>query len=86
MRAGLVSSKMIGVNLQNWRKEPIYHATSKICCKKDCDHNGDVQTIDEFTKQPSTTDGRSRWCRSCQKKYRVGREKQKLADNSIKAF
>jgi hypothetical protein len=75
-----------GVNLKNLQKEVVYHATHKRCTKKDCEHNGESQPITNFSKQDSTLDGRSDWCKDCRKKYQANRKRLREADNFLKAF
>lgn len=86
MKGNLILSNAGGVNLKNLQKEPVYHATHKVCTKKDCDHNGEVQPVSNFSKQDSTLDGKSDWCKDCRKKYQAQRKRNRESDNFLKAF
>ena len=54
----------------------------KKCSNKNCSHNGDFQSIENFSKNPKSSDGYNNWCKDCQKNYR--KENANILSNKSK--
>jgi hypothetical protein len=56
----------------------------KKCNKTNCEHNGALQHLDNFYKNPTMADGRMRSCKDCEKKESL--EKAKIKKGNYHAI
>lgn len=83
MKGKLITLSRDHIELAVWKRPVEYHPTEKICAKKNCSHNGQVQRVSNFTKARHTFDGVSSWCKDCQYGHRREKEEEKKKDKLL---